>query len=145
MTSLRPSSFVWSQIARDDVWERPWPWERTKIPTATQVGCGIDLRRLAKVWVAAWGEFGFRAGTVATIAVALCVDNVAAESHECAVFSLQIQRYRRYCEALSNLRCFVFPIVVVTRCLSLWGEDRDPHKNGYCKRCGRSNGLQKLA
>ena len=68
-----------------------------------------------------------------------------AESDECAVFSLQIQRYRSYCEALSNLRFLVFPIVVVTRCLSLWGEDRDPNKNGYCKRSGRSNGVEKLA
>ena len=51
--------------------KRTWPGEGTKIPAAAQVGRGVDLRRLAKVWVSAWDEFGSRASTVATIAAAL--------------------------------------------------------------------------
>ena len=125
VTPFRTSSFVRCQIARDDVWKWTWPGEGTKIPAATQVGRRVDLRRLAKVWVAAWSEFGIRAGAVATIAVALCVDNVAAQSHQCPVFSIQIQRYRCYFEALSNLRCFVFPIVL-TRGLSMPGVIKIP-------------------
>src|ERR1700687_2667926 len=102
VTSFRQPSFVRGQIARDDVWKWTWPGEGTKIPAATQVGRGVELRRLAKVWVSAWGEFGSRASTVATIAVALCVDNVATESHQCAVFSIQIQRDRGDLETNSN-------------------------------------------
>jgi hypothetical protein len=100
VTSFGQSSFVRCQIAGDDVWKRTWPGEGAKIPTAAQVGRRVDLRRLAKVWVAAWGEFGSGASTVATIAVALCVDDVAAESNECAVFSDQIQRNGGNCESL---------------------------------------------
>jgi hypothetical protein len=103
VTPFRKPSFVRGQIARDDVWKWTWPGEGTKIPAATQVGRRVDLRRLAKVWVSAWGEFGSRASTVATIAVALCVDNVATESHQCSVFSIQIQRDRGYLETNLNL------------------------------------------
>ena len=85
------------------MWKWTWPGEGTKIPAAAQVGRGVDLRRLAKVWVSAREEFGSRASTVATIAVALCVDNVATESHQCAVFSIQIQRDWGYLETNSNI------------------------------------------
>lgn len=103
VTPFRKPSFVRRQVARDDVWKWTWPGEGTKIPAATQVRRGVDLCRLAKVWVSAWGEFGSRVNTVATIAVALCVDNVATESHQCAVFSIQVQRDWGYVETNLNL------------------------------------------
>jgi hypothetical protein len=76
VTPFRQPSFVRGQIARDDVWKWTWPGEGTKI--ATQVSRRVNLSGLAKVWVATRGEFGGRASAVATIAAALCVDNVAA-------------------------------------------------------------------
>ena len=48
---------------------RIWRWEPTKIPAATQVGCRIDLLRLAKVGVPTRKEFGRRTGAVAAIAI----------------------------------------------------------------------------
>src|SRR6201984_3144340 len=56
VTPFRKPSFVRGQIARDDVWKWTWPGEGTKIPAATQVGRGVDLRRLGKVWASAWGQ-----------------------------------------------------------------------------------------
>ena len=103
MTSFRQSSFVRGQIARDDVWKWTWSGKGTKIPAPTQVSRRVNLSWLPKVWVATRGEFGSRASAVATIAVALCVDNVAAESHQCAVLSVQIQRDRGDLETNLNL------------------------------------------
>src|SRR3982074_2887119 len=103
VTPFRPPSFVRGQIARDDMWKWTWPGEGTKIPAPTQVSRRVNLSRLAKVWVTTHGEFGSRASAVATIAVALCVDNVAAQSHQCPVFSIQIQWDRGDGETSSNL------------------------------------------
>jgi hypothetical protein len=78
VTPFRTPSFVRGQIARDDMWKWAWPGEGTEISAAAQVGGRVNLRRLAKVWVTTRGEFGGKVSVVTTIAVALCVDNVAA-------------------------------------------------------------------
>jgi hypothetical protein len=103
VTPFRTTSFVRAQIARDDVWKWAWPGEGTEISAAAQVGSRINLRRLAKVWISTRSEFGFRASAVATIAVALRVDNVAAQSYQCPVLSIQLQRDRGDGETLLNL------------------------------------------
>jgi hypothetical protein len=128
-TPFRQPSFVRGQIARDDVWKWTWPGEGTKIPAPTQVGRRVNLSRLAKVWVAIRGEFGSRASAVATIAVALCVDNVAAQSHQVPVFVIQIQVDGRYLETDSNSSVGV----VVVR-VSAGGLDRHSRKNDRNKR-----------
>jgi hypothetical protein len=128
MTSFRQSSFVRCQIAWDDVRKRTWPGEGTKIPAATQVGRGVELRWLAKVWIAARREFGSGVSAVATIAVALCVDDVAAEPYQCAVFSIQIQRDRGYLETNLNLWLVIIVIGVYA-----WGPNQYPRKNDHRK------------
>jgi hypothetical protein len=94
--------FVRCQIPRDDVWKWTWTRERTKIPTTTQVGHGVDLRRLTKVWIATRSELALRASAVASIAVGLRVDNVTAKSHQCTVLAFKIQRNRGDCEPPFN-------------------------------------------
>jgi hypothetical protein len=96
-------SFVWRQVARDDVWKWTWPGEGAEIPAAAQIGCRIDCRRLTEVRVSTGSKLGGRASAMATIAVCLSVDNVATESHQCPVFSSQVQWNWGYCETLLNL------------------------------------------
>jgi len=103
VTAFRQPSFVRGQIARDDMRKWAWPGEGTEISAAAQVGGRVNLRRLAKVWISTRSEFGFRASAVATIAVTLCVYNVAAQSYQCPVFSIQLQRDRGDGETLLNL------------------------------------------
>src|SRR5215831_6017056 len=58
-----------------------------KIPAATQVGRGIDLGRalVQEIRVSTGCEFRSRASGMAAIAVCLCVDDVAAQSHQGSV------------------------------------------------------------
>src|ERR1700736_2277521 len=101
-TPFRSPGFVRGQIARDDVWKWTWSGKGTKIPAPTQVSRRVNLSRLPKVGVATRGEFGSRASAVATIAVAVCVDKAAAQSHQVPVFVIQIQVDGRYLEPDSN-------------------------------------------
>jgi hypothetical protein len=71
-------SFVWRQVSRDDVWKWTWCGEGAEIPAAAQIGCWIDYRRLTEVRVSTGSKLGCRASAMATIAIALRVDNVTA-------------------------------------------------------------------
>jgi hypothetical protein len=89
------SGFIRCQVAGDDV-RGAWCY-RTKIPAATKVGRRIDYRGLAKVWITAWEKLSERrAGAVALIAGDMGVDDIAAQSDERPVFSVQIQLDRCY-------------------------------------------------
>ncbi len=78
VVSLREPALARSQVAADDI-RKPWRGERTEVRAATEVSRWIDLGRvLAKVWVSARDEFGRRVGRVATVAIHLGIDNVAA-------------------------------------------------------------------
>src|SRR5437879_728902 len=117
---FRPAGLVRCQVAGNDVWT--WP-EWTEVVAAAQIGRWIDLdlaRKGAhgwpeKVWVSGRSELGrgavFWEERVATIAVRLCVDNVAAQSHQLPVFSIKIQSDRGYLESLSNLG--FLPVIIV--------------------------------
>lgn len=77
-------SFVRGQIARDEVLKRKGtrPGEGTKIPATTQISRRVNLSRLAEIWVATRCEFCSGTRAVATIAICLGIDNIAAQSHQ---------------------------------------------------------------
>src|SRR5260370_30007429 len=98
---FRQPGFIRCQVARNNVRKI---WRYLKMPAATQVGRRVDRLRLAKVGVRAPAEFSWRTGAVAAIAVSLCVDNIAAQSHQRPVLSRHVQRHRRDLESLLNFR-----------------------------------------
>src|SRR5260370_25541424 len=53
-----------------------------------------------------------RAGVVASVAVAWPVDEIAAQSHQCRILSLQVQRDRRNLESLLNPRIGIATSVI---------------------------------
>jgi hypothetical protein len=99
--SFRQTGFIGSQGAGDDV-RRTWH-RCTKISAATQVRRRIDYRRLAKVWIIPWQELSDgRAGAVALVAGDGCVDEIAAESDEGAIFPLEVEMDGRDVESPLN-------------------------------------------
>jgi len=129
VTSFRQACFVWRQIARNDVWKGPGSGEWTEVPAATQIGRRIDLGRLAKIRIATRGKLGRWTSAVATIAVALSVDNIAAESHQCPVFASQVQRDGGYQE--TNFDSGVGVVIIRA---SMGRLDRHPRKNNRNER-----------
>jgi hypothetical protein len=90
VASYGPSGFIRCQVAGDDV-RGTWCYG-TKVSAATKVGRRIDYSWLAKVGIVAWEKLSERrAGTVALIAGDMGVDDIAAQSDERPVFSVQIQ------------------------------------------------------
>src|SRR5262249_12569830 len=97
VASCGKASFIRRQIAREDVC-KPEKGVGKEIKPSAQVGRGVDLERVPrpKEWNPTVDECGSRAGAAAPVAVGLCIDDVAAESHQFPVFTGQIQGYRRY-------------------------------------------------
>ena len=88
------SGLVGSQIARNNMRERTWSRKSSEVSAATQVGRLMDPGRLIKVGISTVGKFGTWTRTMTTIAIGLCIDNVAAQSHQFPIFVFEIQRYR---------------------------------------------------
>ncbi len=116
--AFRQPGFIRSQVAGNNVWKRTFRWKGPEIISATQISRRIERLLPAKdwpekVWVSRSGEFRRGASRMATGAVGLSVDNIAAQSHQISDFSGHIQLDRRYPEADLNLRFVVVVIIVV--------------------------------
>src|SRR5580658_3902938 len=105
VASFRQPSLVRCQVAGDDVWTYVLPglgWRHgwTEVLAPTQEDGRIGLLRLAEVGVSPRSviEVWRPAAGVATIAVAIGVDDIAAQSHQIPVFSDEIQRDGEYLE-----------------------------------------------
>jgi len=77
-----------------------------------QVACRIDLGRLAEEGVSAGRKLGLGAGIVAIVADRHSIDQIAAQSHQCSIFSLEIQRDWRNVETALNSRFLIIPITL---------------------------------
>jgi len=124
-----PPGIIRSQVAADDVRVRDIGHQRTEIPAASQISRRIDLHRLVKVRVASRQELGLGAVVMATIAVGYGIHDIAAESDQCRIFSLQIERNR--CNRKTDLdeRFMVIAIRGSCLCLDTWRADPHPSEN----------------
>src|SRR3954464_13821064 len=82
------------QIAGDDVREGTRTRKRTKIASAAEVRGGISHRLLPEIRIAARGVLRLCAGTVATIAFDLRIDDVAAETDQVHISAMKVERNR---------------------------------------------------
>ena len=113
IAAFRPPSFVRRQVAGNDMRKWSRPREGAKVSAATQVGVHIDHLFLTKVRVPVGGVFVCWARRMAAIAAALCVHNIASQSHQLSVLPQEVQRNRRDLKSSMNLCFFPFVIVVV--------------------------------
>jgi len=134
------AGFIGCEVAGDD--DRR-TWHRcTKTSAATQVRRRIDYRRLAKVWIIPRQELvDRRAGAMALIAGDGCVDNIAAESDESAVFALEVEMDR--CDIESPLNPGVVAVVIViVGGFDAWGSVQHGREEDGGEGCGGGCGLQ---
>src|SRR6266404_3161513 len=124
--------------------ERSRPRKRTEVSAATQVGVHIDHLFLTKVRVPVGGVFVCWARRMAAIAAALCVHNIASQSHQLSVLPQEVQRNRRDLKSSINLCFFPFVIVVV---VGSYVSRTIHHSRGNDRNkcCDYSRGFNKVA
>jgi hypothetical protein len=132
------------QVTRDNMQRRGGRGESAKITAAAQVGCGIGLshtgvwpiRYLASIWIPIGQELCWWAGTMAAIAVAGYVHDVAAQSDEISIFSSSVRLDGRYSitdldRELLILRAIVVLYETVLRIRSIVPKVDQQHENGH--------------
>jgi hypothetical protein len=138
--SFGQAGFIGCQVAGDDV-RRTWH-RCTKISAATQIRRRIDHRRLAKVWIIPWQELiDRRAGAMTLIAGDGCVDDIAAESDESAVFAHEVEMDR--CDIKSPLNPGVVAVgIIIVGGFDAWGSVQHGREEDGGEGCGGGCGLQ---
>ena len=138
--SFGQAGFIGCQVAGDD--DRR-AWHRcTKNSAATHVRGLIDDRRLAKVWIISWHELSDRrASAMALIAGDGCVDDIAAQADEGAVFAHEVEGDR--CDIESPLNPGVVAVVIVIAgSFDAWGSVQHGREKDGGEGCGGGCGLQ---
>src|SRR5215469_18760189 len=108
-----------------------WDWEGTEILASRQVVRRVDRYRSAEggrkqIWISRRCILDAGIEGVTPVAIGLCVDDITAQSNQCAILSIEIQRHRSNLKASFDLRFIIVDLVslvVVILCAYLRGSD----------------------
>lgn len=98
-SGLRKAGFIWGEITRDNVRRARRRKQWTEVLPTAQISFRIDLGRLAEEWISTRCKLGLGSGIVAIIAGCHRIDEIAAQSNQSSILSLQLKRNRCDVEA----------------------------------------------
>src|SRR5579859_5558841 len=106
-----PSGLVWSQVARIKVQQLSLAAEWTEVAAAAQIGGWIDnfgpgvwtMRRRQEIGVPRPNVLGLWTLAMTPVAVHLCIDNVAAQSNQSSIPSIEMEGNGCDCKAYLDL------------------------------------------
>src|SRR5215469_3646829 len=95
-----------------------WDWEGTEILASRQVVRRVDRYRSAEggrkqIWISRRCILDAGIEGVTPVAIGLCVDDITAQSNQCAILSIEIQRHRSNLKASFDLRFIIVDLVAL--------------------------------